>query len=75
MLKVTLCLNSFSERLELGISGHSINVLSVTLVINSYLFIAVLGLRCYPGFPLIALSGGLLSGCGAWISHCGGPSF
>ena len=48
-------------RLELSFSGHSINVLSVMLVINYSLFIAVLGLHCYPGFSLVAVSGGLLS--------------
>ena len=61
-------------RLELSISGHSINVLSVMLVINYSLFIAVLGLHCYPVFSLVAVSGGLLSSCGAWTSHCGGFS-
>ena len=32
-----------------------------------YLFLAVLGLRC---FSLVVVSG-LLSSCGAWSSHCG----
>ena len=31
------------------------------LVINYSLFIAVLGLHCYPGFSLVAAGGGLLS--------------
>ena len=48
-------------RLELSFSGHSINVLSVVLVINYSLFIAVLGLHCDPGLSLVAVGGGLLS--------------
>ena len=44
-------------RLELSISEYSINVLSVMLVINYSLFIAVLGLHCYLGLSLVAVSG------------------
>ena len=38
-----------------------------------YLFLVVLGLCCYTGFPLVATSRGLLSTLGA--SHCGGLSY
>ena len=38
---------------------------------NMYLFLAVLGLRCFTGFSLIAESRGYSSSCGARASHCG----
>ena len=37
-------------------------------------FLAVLGLRCCTGFYLLVASGGPLSSCVAWTSHCGGFS-
>ena len=37
--------------------------------------LAMLGLCCCPGFPLVAASRRLLSSCGAWASHCGGFSY
>ena len=40
-----------------------------------YLFLAVLGLRCCAGFFSSCSEWGLLSGCGAWASHCRGFSW
>ena len=56
-------------------------LLSVFLLHSTFLylilfkiFVAVPRLCCHAGFSLVAVSRGLLSGCGAGASHCGGFS-
>ena len=42
---------------------------------NLFLFWVALGLCCCVWTFLVAMSGGILSGCYAWASHCSGLSF
>ena len=44
------------------------------VILFIYLSFAVLGLHCCMGFSLVVTSGGLLSSCGVWPSHCSGLS-